>query len=496
MSKILNSSDTKNSRHFSALLLFGFFLSFFAFSFTSFTSDAFARSNPKYASIVMDADTGFILHQRHADKRLHPASLTKVMTLLLLFDAIEAGKVHLGDRMHVSRRASGMQPSKIGLRTGETIRVKDAIYSLVTKSANDVAVVVAEHLAGTETRFAKAMTKRAREIGMSRTIFKNASGLHNKHQISSARDIAKMARYIIQAYPSYYKYFSRRTFKYKGKTYRNHNRLLGKYDGMDGMKTGYIRASGFNLVASAKRDDQRIIAVVFGGRSSKTRNSHMASLLDRGFKKSQMLRVASMKAPLPSRKPGASPSVVLASASTQTSAPPVPASVQQKRVVDTQPSDNIRLSMADAALTPQMQSRTAAPSSSFKDGKYAMIMEQGGMDPATFRRVSAGAMAIAAHTSDRAQSATPAALTRNARKNTKRNWSIQVGAFRSKRQTNNAIHKSISHLPRAYREGTPFISPLKTRSGWMYRARLAGYSRGEAFDACSYLKDCMPLAPN
>lgn len=464
---------------------------------------SFAASNPKYASIVIDADSGLVLHQRYADKRLHPASLTKVMTLLLLFDAIEDGRVRMNDRIRISRHASNMQPSKLGLKPGETIKVKDAIYALVTKSANDIAVAVAEHLGGSESKFAQAMTARAHEIGMSRTTFKNASGLHDRYQISTARDIAKMARYVIQTYPEYYEYFSRKSFTYQGKTYRNHNRLLGKYDGMDGMKTGYIRASGFNLVASAKRNGQRIIGVVFGGRSGNTRNAHMASLLDRGFDKASKIRVANLTAPLPPRKPNgivlASTTTIAAATSSYAAAPipkaksasgvPIPArrpefdnDVFNK---DIKPFENTRLaSLDDAPLT-----SAASGSSVFRGGNFNALMGQGDIDPELSERVSAGLMAISAHTDVQAKPMLANYFGHD------KDWSIQVGAFKGKTQTNQAINVSLANLPQAYRDATPVVAPLKTRSGWLFRARLRGYSRAEAFDACSYLNDCMPLAP-
>ncbi|MBL4805412.1 MAG: D-alanyl-D-alanine carboxypeptidase, partial [Alphaproteobacteria bacterium] len=249
-----------------------------------------AAENPKYASIVMDADTGLILRQRYANKSLHPASLTKVMTLLLTFEALESGQMQLKDRIRISNHAASMVPSKLGLKPGSSIRVQDAIYALVTKSANDVAVALAEHHAGSESNFAQRMTAKARAIGMSRTTFRNASGLHDPRQVTTARDMAKMARYVINVHPTYYRYFSRKNFTYAGQTYRNHNRLMDTYPGMDGMKTGYINASGFNLIASAVRGDKRIIGVVFGGRSSRSRNAHMKDILDEGFSKIKNIR--------------------------------------------------------------------------------------------------------------------------------------------------------------------------------------------------------------
>jgi D-alanyl-D-alanine carboxypeptidase len=272
---------------------------------SSFTMpSAEAKSNPKYASIVIDADTGAILSQRYAGKKLYPASLTKVMTLMLTFDAIKAGKVSLYDRVRMSPYAASMVPSKLGLKPGETIRVKDAINILVTKSANDVAVALAEHLAGTEYRFARMMTAKARSIGMANTTFKNASGLHNDRQMSTARDMAQMGRVLINNYSDYYPYFSRKSFRYQGVTYNNHNKLMRTYKGMDGLKTGYTSKSGFNLVASAERDGSRIIGVVFGGRSGTTRNNHMKVILDRGFEKMDTLHLARLRdMPHPRKKP-------------------------------------------------------------------------------------------------------------------------------------------------------------------------------------------------
>ncbi|HEU4838028.1 MAG TPA: D-alanyl-D-alanine carboxypeptidase family protein, partial [Micavibrio sp.] len=250
------------------------------------------ESNNKYASIVVDAETGAILSQRYPDKRLHPASLTKVMTLLLLFEALDAGNVRLNDKIQISRHAANAQPSKLGLTPGSSIRVEDAILAVVTKSANDIATAIAEHLAGSESRFALRMTRRARDIGMSKTTFKNAHGLHNPGQVTSARDMATLARYVLVRYPNYYRYFGTKQFTYRGKTYTNHNRLMNTYPGMDGFKTGFINASGFNLIASAKHGNKRLIGVVFGGRSWKSRNDHMASLLNTGFEHAGETRYA------------------------------------------------------------------------------------------------------------------------------------------------------------------------------------------------------------
>ena len=238
-----------------------------------------------YASIIVDAETGEVLRSRNADTRNYPASLTKLMTLYLLFEAVEEGRLGLDTKLKVSKRSARQPPSRLGLRAGSTIRVREAISALVVKSANDVAVVVAEALGGTERRFGALMTRKARALGMSRTTFRNASGLPNRAQRSTARDMARLARAVLQTFPHRYHYFDDKRFRYSGTLHHTHNRLIGNYRGLDGMKTGYIRASGFNLVASAKRNGRRIIAVVLGGKTSRSRNAHMVKLLDMGFER-------------------------------------------------------------------------------------------------------------------------------------------------------------------------------------------------------------------
>ena len=240
-------------------------------------------ASARYASIVIDAKSGKVLHASNPDRRRYPASLTKMMTLYMLFDALDRGRLTLNQRLKVSRRAQGMAPSKLDLKRGHTIKVKDAILALITKSANDVAVVVAESLGRTEVKFAQMMTKKARAIGMRKTRFRNASGLPNRRQLSTARDMAILAQHLIDDFPQFYHYFGTQRFSYKRRSFHNHNNLLKDYPGVDGIKTGYIRASGFNLVASSKRRGRRLIGVVFGGKSAKSRDRHMRRLFERAF---------------------------------------------------------------------------------------------------------------------------------------------------------------------------------------------------------------------
>ncbi|MFN7055925.1 D-alanyl-D-alanine carboxypeptidase family protein [Hyphomonas sp.] len=237
----------------------------------------------KYAAIVVDAATGEVLHARNEDDPRYPASLTKVMTLYLLFEAIDSGEVTLTDRMTVSRAAASQPPSNLRLRAGDRMRVEDAIYALVTKSANDVAVVVAEYLAGSERAFAERMTARARELGLESTTFRNASGLPDAAQVSTARDLAMLADAVMNHFPHYYHYFQNQQFSWGGTTYRNHNELIRTVDGVDGIKTGYTRASGFNLMTSAVRDDRRVIAIMLGGATARSRNTHVTELVETAF---------------------------------------------------------------------------------------------------------------------------------------------------------------------------------------------------------------------
>ena len=243
-----------------------------------------------YSDIVIEADTGRIIHTTDADSLRHPASLTKMMTMYITFQALEAGRLTLDQSLPVSENASYQSPSKLGLRAGHTIRVQDAILGVVTESANDAAVVLGEALGGSEDGFAQLMTKQAHALGMTRTLFRNPSGLPDPEQVTTAHDMAVLGAALITHYPQFYPYFDHDGFSYAGIYHHNHNHLKERYEGMDGIKTGYIRASGFNLVASAKHGNLRLIGVVFGGKSAVSRDNHMAQLLDESFDVAQTER--------------------------------------------------------------------------------------------------------------------------------------------------------------------------------------------------------------
>ena len=244
-----------------------------------------SAGNPKFAAYVIDARTGKVLHSRYGNAPRFPASLTKMMTVYIIFEELKAGRISLSTRIRMSRTANARPPSKIYMRNGATITAEQAIYALVTKSANNVAAAVGEHFSGTESAFAQRMTLKARQLGMRSTTFRNASGLPNRYQRTTAADMAKLGLALRQHFPKRYRYFQTRSFRFGRQTYPNHNRLLGVVRGVDGIKTGYTRASGYNLVTSAGANGRRIVAVVMGGRSGRTRNAAMAALVSRWLPK-------------------------------------------------------------------------------------------------------------------------------------------------------------------------------------------------------------------
>ncbi|MBX3492046.1 MAG: D-alanyl-D-alanine carboxypeptidase [Parvibaculum sp.] len=272
-------------------------------------------AKPKTAALVMDAHTGKILYSRSADELRYPASLTKVMTLYLLFEKLEKREATLKSRITMTQRGALQPPSKLGLRPGQTISVEDAILALVTRSANDVASATGAFIAGTEAKFADLMTKKARELGMTRTTYKNASGLPNSAQMTTARDQATLALRMHKDFPQYYHYFSTEQFNWGKSRIRNHNRLLGEYRGTTGLKTGYTNASGFNLTATIERDDKFLIGVVIGGEKAKSRDQHMIEILDRAFPQAVAMKtgrtqIAAAPPPVPIVRPDAPASLI------------------------------------------------------------------------------------------------------------------------------------------------------------------------------------------
>lgn len=268
-------------------LLTAFALPLFLLVMAGCTTQSVMKSVPatsfqaeKYAAIVVDANTGKVLFEENSRAPRYPASLTKMMTLYMLFDALDSGRITLDSQIPVSPYAAARPPSKIGFKAGQSIDVNSAILALAVRSANDVAAAIAEFLGGSEERFAAMMTAKARELGMSDTTFRNASGLPDEGQRTTARDMAVLSMVLRKRFPHHYHYFANREFSYSGRVIRGHNALLGKVAGVDGLKTGYIRASGFNLATSAGRGGRRIVAVVMGGQTAALRNAHMEELIE------------------------------------------------------------------------------------------------------------------------------------------------------------------------------------------------------------------------
>lgn len=394
-----------------------------------------APAEAKYASMVVDADTGEVLHAANADSRNYPASLTKIMTLYLLFDALDRGDVKLTDRITISPHAAAQAPSKLGLRPGQTIAVEDAILAAVTKSCNDIAVAIGEHLGGTEPAFAEMMTRKAHELGMRMTEFHNASGLPRPPNMSSARDMATLARALIHNHARYYHYFSTPRFTYNGEQMRNHNHLMEWYDGVDGIKTGYIAASGFNLVASAKRDGRRLIGVVFGGQSAVARDKHMAQLLDTAF----------------ARAPG--------------SAGVEMASLPEQKGDDEAAADNTAKPKAKPA---------AADNGDYRAVMKAMASAQNGQVPVATPKHVKVAKAVVDEDDDSSGDADDD------------NWGIQVGAYAQQAKAQKAANTALHNLGKLVADGEVSIARSKGRHA-PYRARLIGLTADTAKEACRRL---------
>ena len=419
----------------------------------------------RYASIVVNATTGEVLHADKPNRQAYPASLTKMMTLYMVFEAIDKGRLTMDQRLKVSSRATKMPPSKLGLGRGQTISVRDAIMALVTKSANDVAVVVAESLGGSESNFAKMMTQRARELGMSRTTFRNASGLPNSKQLSTARDMVKLAQALLRHYPHHYRVFKAQSFTYRGRKYPNHNKLLKNYSGTDGIKTGYTHASGFNLVASSVRNGHRLIAVVFGGKTGKSRDRHMRKLLDKGFAAMAKRGVPAI-AGTPPRKPGATGTAV---ASKKNNLDAIVAQVASGNVAAPVPQ-----ARPETGVGTQGAARIAALSQAFggtSSGQGSNEPRPESLAPAAGPKVgSLGQVAVLPRLpADRA-------------------WGVQVGAYSRQAPAELAAREAQRKVPRYLERTHLLVSKIKGNGGAIYRARLLGVSESTARLACDVLK--------
>src|SRR5580698_7915806 len=334
-------------------------------------SESHEDYSPAFSSIIVDGNSGATLTSTSPDASRHPASLTKIMTLYLLFERLDAGKIKLDTEMPVSKHASEQDPTKLGLLPGQTIRVEDAIKGLVTRSANDAAVVIAEAIGGDEDDFAKLMTRKAHMLGMSKTTYRNASGLPDDEQVTSARDQATLGRAIQDRFPRYYRYFSTASFTFRGHSIANHNHLLGTVEGVDGIKTGYTRASGFNLVTSMRRGNRHLVGVVMGGHSAGSRDGIMRNLLAENLEKASTKRTV---AAITERGPASDANVEVADADDD--AAPTPAIQASSAPVSVAPRPAAAASLMAQA---RADASSAKPDTKTEQTRFA---EQTRTDPA------------------------------------------------------------------------------------------------------------------
>jgi len=426
----------------------------------------------KYEALVIDAGTGQVLQAYNADALTYPASLTKMMTLYLTFEALQQGRLKSNQRLGVSDYAASQEPTKLDLMPGDTITVDEAVLALVVKSANDVAVVLGEALGGNESHFAELMTRKAAELGMRSTTFRNASGLPNPGQMTTARDMATLARALIRDFPQYYHFFSTREFTFQGTTIATHNHVLVNYRGADGLKTGYIHAAGYNLVTSAVRNGRRLIGVVLGGRSGGQRDRAMMRLLDSGFATRATIREARYTPPAAAIPTASAPAP--AAAIPVTSAP-VPAAA----------ATPVAAAPAAAAPNPAQPFLPAVPVLAVNEAPLDDVVEGGDKPVARIARPqTAPALAMVdGNDSDEMRTS---------------GWGIQVGAYSHAAQARAAAlraKRSIAGLRRA----TVSIARSHTHHSTIYRARLTGISAGEARAACGKIhrkrSECVILNP-
>lgn len=487
---------------------------------------------PPFAAMVVDANTGREMYAVNEDEPRHPASVTKVMTLYMLFEQLERGALTLESELEISRHAAAQPPSKLYLAPGATITVEDAILALVTKSANDVAAAIAEHLGGTEEDFAERMTKKARQLGMGDTVYKNASGLPNREQVTTARDLTILARAIQERFPRYYKYFQTRSFNYAGRVIGNHNRLLGKIEGVDGIKTGFTNASGFNLMTSARLDGRHVVGVVLGGRSGASRDNIMANLIrtniakaSAGGARSSVLAEAGERrsAPEPARTRVASadvettagmapapsvgrpldlnamrpvPAPPAAEPAAARAPPPLPpaaaayASAAPGEIARTNPIPppisrkiEARLPAMPAALPTPPGPPTRAELASARAAEPARAEPATRAEPARpepSRSEATRSEPTRAEPTGKRDAGKPASMTP---------WVIQLAAEESEGKARDVLDQARSRSGRVLSGAAPFTEKVLRGTATLYRARFSGFSEADsAQEACRSLK--------
>jgi D-alanyl-D-alanine carboxypeptidase len=460
---------------------------------------AVQRYSPPTSSIVVDANSGAVLEASNPDALRHPASLTKMMTLYLLFERLESGKLKLSSELPVSAHAAAQAPSKMGLKPGDSIRVENAIKAIVTKSANDVAVVIGEALGGSEPNFGHMMTAKAHSLGMLHTVYRNASGLPDDAQVTTARDQSIIGRALRDRFPQYFHYFATRSFEFRGRVVRGHNHLLGNVAGVDGIKTGYIHESGFNIVTSVHRGDRYVVAVVFGGRTARARDARVESLIDdtmsravakrtapkvvEGWNvaKSEPVRTESVahRAPAPARDPREQ----LASADGPPAGSTAPIKATPVKTIVVHPAHGhgapLALVPADGKLAPP-STATVTEISTVKSNVPPVATT-----PA--REATLGTLSAKHAKPVQTASATPTPLPATEAK-PHSGWMIQVGAFDDEKEAKHRLTAAKEKAKSQLGNADPFTEKVAKGKKSLYRARFAGLDEHAAKAACQHLK--------
>jgi D-alanyl-D-alanine carboxypeptidase len=431
-----------------------------------------AQGGPVFEWILLDAQTGQVLSEQNADVLTYPASLTKMMTLYLTFEALNQGRIRLDQSFPVSQAAASHSPSKLGLTPGDSVTIRDLILGIVTKSANDAAGVLAEGLGGSEAQFAQYMTWKARQLGMQHTWYHNASGLPDSQQRTTARDVARLALALYQHFPREYRYFQYTSFEFRGDTVHTHNHLLEWYQGLDGIKTGFVNASGFNLAASAVRDGHRLIGVIMGGQSARGRDRQMASLLDQGFALLNSGRpYQAPSAPLVATVPPTTAAPVMAAAVPATTPPaavPVAVATMQRPVARTAVAARLAAPIARAAVA-------TAPAAEPASAEEPAARQTG---------LSKVAQAALRHLAPVAK-AEAAPLAHETAPEASEGWAVQVGAFRAESAADKAARRVRSM---AFARGKPTEVEEPGRHDRLYRTRVMHLTAKSAQAACATLK--------
>ncbi len=454
-----------------------------------------APADPAFAAIVVDANSGRTLYGVNENELRHPASITKVMTLYLLFEQLDKGALTLQSPIPVSERAAAQEPSKLGLEPGQTISVEDAIKAIVTRSANDVAVAIAEKIGGDESAFAAMMTRKAHALGMSRTLYRNASGLPDDQQVTTARDLTILARAVEERFPRYFKYFSTHEFEYAGEVIGNHNRLLGRVDGVDGVKTGYTRASGFNLLTSLHRDGRSLVAVVMGGRTALARDALMEQLIAAHV--SEASNKGHTAAMIAEARP-AEPVAPLRLAAANVPSPPARPSASKLEEGDDGAGDDedgapgVAAAPAPAKIAPPAAAPLApepAPPERVAERTPRELGWVKGPDPAPAKPQAAvkGAAPAAAPIA-RPKEETDVARNDEARAGDRSGWVIQIGASDDEAKVADLLIQARAKSGATLASAKSLTEKVTKGEDVFYRARFAGLDSASAESACRSLK--------